>query len=180
VNDRRALPIRFGREVCGDLTAAERREWWIGNGLGAYAAGTIALTLTRRYHGLLIAPVDPPLGRALVLAKADAELILGERRHPLFTNHWASGAIAPAGHLAIESFTLDGSIPVWRFAIGDCRIEQCIWMEHGAHTTYVAWRLLSGPELRHACRWRCLPTAATITVTPGCLGLRPKSPPRAT
>ena len=49
--DRRALPIQFGREVCGDLPAAERREWWVGNGLGAYAAGAIALTLTRRYAG---------------------------------------------------------------------------------------------------------------------------------
>ena len=80
----RLAPIRFGREICGDLMAIERREWWIGNGRGAYAAGTIALTLTRRYHGLLIAPIDPPLGRSLVLAKADAELIVGEQRYPLF------------------------------------------------------------------------------------------------
>ncbi len=39
---------------------------------GGYAAGTTALSLTRRYHGLLVAPVYPPLGRVLVLAKADA------------------------------------------------------------------------------------------------------------
>ena len=58
--------IRFGREICGDLAQAERREWWLANGLGGYAAGTIAGTLTRRYHGLLVAPVQPPLeiGRA--------------------------------------------------------------------------------------------------------------------
>ena len=55
--------VRFGRAVCGDLDQAERREWWLANGLGGYAAGTIAGSLTRRYHGLLIAPVDPPLGR---------------------------------------------------------------------------------------------------------------------
>jgi hypothetical protein len=59
----RLMAIRFGRDICGDLAAAERREWWVGNGRGAYAAGTLALTLTRRYHGLLIAPVDPPLAR---------------------------------------------------------------------------------------------------------------------
>jgi Glycogen debranching enzyme N terminal len=53
--------IRFGREICGNLADAERREWWLANGLGAYAAGTLAGTLTRRYHGLLIAPVNPPL-----------------------------------------------------------------------------------------------------------------------
>ena len=140
---RRLAPIRFGREICGDLAAAERREWWIGNGRGAYAAGTIAQSLTRRYHGLLIAPTDPPLGRHLVLAKADAELILGDRREPLFTNRWASGAVAPTGHCAMENFCLDGTIPVWRFAIGDQRVEQRIWMEPGKHTTYVAWRLLT-------------------------------------
>ena len=67
--------IRFGRETLGDLAQSERREWWLTNGLGGYAAGTIAGTLTRRYHGLLVAPVHPPLGRMLVATKADATLI---------------------------------------------------------------------------------------------------------
>ena len=80
--------IRFGRAICGDLEQAERREWWLANGLGGYAGGTIAGSLTRRYHGLLIAPVDPPLGRRLVWAKADAELVDGEHNWPLFTNRW--------------------------------------------------------------------------------------------
>ncbi len=40
--------IRFGREICGDLHPAEHREWWLSNGRGAYAASTIAGTLTRR------------------------------------------------------------------------------------------------------------------------------------
>src|SRR5262249_22059553 len=109
----RLMPIRFGRETCGELPAAERREWWVGNGRGAYAAGTLALPRPGRYHGLLIAPVAPPLGRSLVFAKADAELLVGKERFPLYTNRWASGAIAPEGHLSIESFHLDGSIPVW-------------------------------------------------------------------
>ncbi|HEX3864964.1 MAG TPA: amylo-alpha-1,6-glucosidase [Stellaceae bacterium] len=142
---KRLAPLRCGRDICGDLPAAERREWWIGNGRGAYAAGTIAQSLTRRYHGLLIASVDPPLGRTLVLTKADTELVIGDRRYPLFANRWASGAVAPQGHLAIESFALDGATPVWRFAIGDCRVEQRIWMEPGANTTYVGWRLLAAP-----------------------------------
>src|SRR6266851_446284 len=124
----RLAPIGFGREICGDLAAAERREWWIGNGRGAYAAGTIAHTLTRRYHGLLVAPVDPPLGRCLVLTKADAELVVGDQRVPLFTNRWTGGAVVPEGHRTLEHFRLDGTIPVWRFAIGDIRIEQRIWM----------------------------------------------------
>jgi 4-alpha-glucanotransferase len=139
--------IRFGRAICGDLDQAERREWWLANGRGGYAAGTIAGTLTRRYHGLLIAPVDPPLGRRLVWAKADAELVDGERRWPLFTNRWNGGSISPAGHIHIETFYLDGDIPVWLFAVGPIRIEARIWLEPGANTSYAAWRLLSDAGL---------------------------------
>src|SRR6476661_1273733 len=134
-------PIRFTRAVCGDLAQAERREWWIANGLGEYAGGTIAGSLTRRYHGLLITPVGSPLGRRLILAKADATVTAGARSWPLFTNRWASGAIAPTGHVRIASFHLDCSVPVWTYEIGDRQIEARIWMEPGASTTYAAWRL---------------------------------------
>jgi 4-alpha-glucanotransferase len=134
-------PIRFTRAICGDLAQAERREWWIANRLGAYAGGTIAGSLTRRYHGLLIAPVGSPLGRRLLLAKVDATVIVGTQSWPLFTNRWKSGAIAPPGHLRIASFHLDYSVPVWSYEVGDQTIEARIWMEPGAHTTYAAWRL---------------------------------------
>ncbi len=133
--------IRFGRAICGDLGQAQRREWWITNGLGGYAAGTIASALTRRYHGLLIAPVAPPLDRRLLLAKADATLVDGDDAWPLFTNRWAGGALAPAGNARIESFALEHSVPVWTYAVGGRRIEASIWMEPGANTTYAAWRL---------------------------------------
>jgi 4-alpha-glucanotransferase len=136
--------VRAGRAVCGTLEQAERREWWLSNGRGAYAAGTVAGTLTRRYHGLLTAVTRPPLGRALLLAKADATVHDGETRIPLFANRWTSGAVAPGGHVDIESFRLDGRMPVWVFARGALRIEQRIWLEPGIDRVYVAWRLLAG------------------------------------
>ncbi len=141
-----ALPqrIHFGREVCNDLEQAERREWWLANGLGGYASGTVAGTLTRRYHGLLVVPLARgSTGRSLVFAKADATLILGDTPHPLHTNRWTGGAIEPRGYLHLESFHLDGRLPVWRYAIGEVRLEARIWMEAGANTTCLAWRLLS-------------------------------------
>jgi predicted glycogen debranching enzyme len=134
-------PIRFTRAICGDLVQAERREWWIANGLGGYAGGTLAGSLTRRYHGLLIAPVGSPLGRRLLLAKADATVIAGAQSFPLFTNRWKSGAVAPAGHVRIASFHLDYSVPVWTYEVGEHQIEARIWMEPGAHATYAAWLL---------------------------------------
>src|SRR5215831_15933392 len=139
-------PIRFTRTICGDLGQAERREWWLANGLGGYAGGTIAGSLTRRYHALLIAPIASPLGRRLLLAKADATVFDGARSWPLFTNRWKSGVVAPAGYIRIGSFHLDYSVPVWSYEIGEYRIEARIWMEPGAHTTYAAWRLQPQPD----------------------------------
>ncbi|KAA0570957.1 amylo-alpha-1,6-glucosidase [Azospirillum sp. Sh1] len=141
LGDNDPMPIRFGRAVCGDLAQAERREWWLANGLGAYAAGTLACSLTRRYHGLLVAPVEPPLGRRLVFAKADATLLADGHEIPLFTNRWSSGTIAPAGHANLESFELDGRVPVWTYAVAGRRIEARVWLEQGANTVYAAWRL---------------------------------------
>lgn len=138
--------IRFTRAICGDLAQAERREWWIANGLGAYAGGTIAGSLTRRYHGLLIAPIASPLGRRLILAKADATVLDGARSWPLFTNRWKSGGISPAGYIRIASFRLDYSVPVWSYELDEHRIETRIWMEPGSHTSYAAWRLRAQPD----------------------------------
>ena len=135
--------VHLGREICNDYTQSNSREWWLANGLGGYAGGTISQSLMRRYHGLLIAPTQAPLGRRLVFAKADATLHDGDKSYPLFSNHWGSGAVGPRGYVHLESFRLDGTMPTWRFMIDDLIIEQCVWMEHGQNTTYIAWRLVN-------------------------------------
>lgn len=140
--------VRLDRDVCGTLELAEQREWWLANGKGGYAGGTVAGTLTRRYHGLLIAPLQSNLRRHLLFAKADAELLDGDRVIPLHANRWGSGAITPQGHLAIESFRLDGRMPVWQYRLDGLLIEARIWMEQGRHSTSLAWRLLENPAQR--------------------------------
>lgn len=139
--------IRFGRDICSDYGQSSRREWWLANGLGGYAAGTISQSLTRRYHGLLLAPTRPPLGRHLMFAKADATLHDGEKSYPLFSNQWGSGAVEPNNCIYLDSFRLNGTIPAWRYVINDLIVEQCIWMEHGHNTTYIVWRLVNENEV---------------------------------
>lgn len=138
--------IRFGRETCGDLEQAEHREWWLADGFGGYAAGSVALSLTRRYHGLLFDADSGSLSRRLLFAKAEAVLVDGERRHPLTANHWLSGAVEPAGHRNIESFWLEGSTPAWRFEIGDILVEQRIWFEPGQRVLCLGWTLVRPPD----------------------------------
>ncbi|WP_432812211.1 amylo-alpha-1,6-glucosidase [Pantanalinema sp. GBBB05] len=138
--------IHFGREVCGVLDLAETREWLVTNGIGGYASGTIAGSLTRCYHGLLVAALNPPLGRTLLVSKLDDTVIYGDRFYSLCTNRWAGNVISPHGYRQIERFTLEGSIPVWRYACGDALLEKRIWMQPGANTTYVHYHLLRASQ----------------------------------
>jgi predicted glycogen debranching enzyme len=133
--------IEFGREICGILDSAESREWLVTNGIGGYASGTIAGLLTRRYHGLLMAALKPPLGRTLLLAKVDENALYGDKIYPLCTNRWTDGIVSPNGYQHIERFSLEGTIPVWRFACADALLEKRIWMQQGANTTYVHYFL---------------------------------------
>ena len=142
-----AKAVEFGREVCGSLETAEQREWLVTNGIGGFASGTVSGNLTRRYHGLLVAALQPPVGRTQLVAKLDETVRYDGADYDLATNRWVSGAIEPKGYVNIESFRLDGTSPVWRFAFGDALLEKRIWMRPGENTTYVQYTLLraAGP-----------------------------------
>jgi predicted glycogen debranching enzyme len=135
------MSIEFGREICGDLDSAESREWLVTNGIGGYASGTVAGLLTRRYHGLLVAALNPPLGRTLLLTKLDETVFYGEQTYTLFSNRWADGTVNPHGYKHLEHFSLDGTIPVWRYACADALLEKRVWMQQGANTTHVRYTL---------------------------------------
>lgn len=139
-------PVRFGREVVSDLAVSERLEWLVTNGIGGYGSGTVAGSISRGYHGLLVAAVQPPVDRRVMLVKLDETLSHRGQDFELATNRWASGAVAPNGCVHVESFSLDGSIPVWRYACADAVLDKRVWMRAGANTTYVSYSLVAASE----------------------------------
>jgi predicted glycogen debranching enzyme len=134
------VSARFGRGLCGDLAAAEMREWLLTNGRGGYAMGTVAGTLTRRYHGLLIAAVDPPVTRRLVVARLDLDVVYDGRSYALSTNRWRSGALSPEGWRLTEAFAREDGLPSWTFALGDALLDLTLAMPLGADATAVLLR----------------------------------------
>ena len=137
----------FGREVCGDYATATKREWLVTNGIGGFASGTIANMLTRRYHGLLMAALKPPLGRTLLLAKLDETAEYdgiypdSGRFYPLFTNRWEDGVVEGNGHRHLNRFHLEGTTPVWTFGLANALLEKRVWMQPGKNTTTIQYRL---------------------------------------
>jgi predicted glycogen debranching enzyme len=133
--------VEFGSDVCGSLPASESHEWLVANGIGGFASGTVAGVLTRRYHGLLVGSLEPPVGRTLLVSKVEESARYVGREFSLGANRWRGGALDPQGWANIERFRLEGTIPTWTFALDDARIEKRIWMQPGANTTCVFYSL---------------------------------------
>ena len=136
--------IALPADICRSWEAGIEREWLVTNGLGGYASGTVAGANTRRYHGLLMAALQPPVRRTLLVAKLDEELAVDGRRYCLGANEYADGTIDPRGYQHAVAFGLDGAVPVFTYHAGGCAIEKRVFMRHGHNTTCVLYRLAAG------------------------------------
>ncbi|MEV0156243.1 amylo-alpha-1,6-glucosidase [Micromonospora sp. NPDC050686] len=153
------IEIRFGPQVCGDLTSAAAREWLVPDGLGGYAMGTVAGLRARRYHGLLVVPGETPASRKVGLASLDPTVIMPSgARARLGAHEWASGDVDPRGFELLERFDLTDGLPRWRWRIGEVVIERELAMLPGRSCVAVVHRLVSGGpvelELAAAGTWR--------------------------
>ena len=151
--------FQLGRGVCGNFEHAIEREWLVTNGLGGYASGTVGDLNTRRYHGLLMAALSPPAERTLLVAKVDATVRYGGKTYHLSCNEFVDGTVTPHGYLHLESFFLDGTVPVWHYALADALIEKRVLMAPGQNTTYVNFHVLRASdtlelELMPLCTYR--------------------------
>jgi predicted glycogen debranching enzyme len=148
-NDRTMNLWDLGRGDLANFEQACKREWLVTNGLGGFAAGTVADANTRRYHGLLIAALKPPLERTVMLAKLDATVNYCGLDYSLSSNEFADGSIDPHGYRHIERFRLDAGLPVWEYAFNDVLIEKRIIMPQGENTTLVKFRVLRASAALH-------------------------------
>lgn len=139
------MPITFERTLCCNLDETISREWFIANGLGGYASGTIAGTLTRMQQGLLVAALDGEETPQLLLAKIDEEVLFDQRTYYLGTNEYRDSTLNPAGFVHLESFRLEEGFPIFTYRLGGANgitLEKRIWMPHEQNTTYIQYRVL--------------------------------------
>jgi predicted glycogen debranching enzyme len=138
----------LGREVCGHWSSGIAREWLVTNGLGGYACGTVAGANTRRYHGFLMASLEPPVGRTLLVSKVDVDVAYLGCSFPLSANEFPD-TIDPRGFVNLESFAVVDGVPVWRYAMADALLEQKIFMARGANTSYLRLEVLRASAPLH-------------------------------
>ncbi len=125
--------------ICGDRDAALRREWLETNGLGGFASSTIAGANTRRYHGLLVAAIRPPVDRVVMLAKLDETLLVGDASAELGCNLYP-GAVHPEGYKHLRAFRLD-PLPTFVYEADGVTLLKRIFMVQGRNLTVITYRL---------------------------------------
>jgi predicted glycogen debranching enzyme len=131
--------IQFTKEICGQLNAVLRREWLETNGLGGFASSTIVGLNTRRYHGLLVAATQPPVGRVVMLSKLEETFFIEGQAFDLSANQYP-GVIHPQGFQYLKQFRLD-PFPVFTYEIEGIEIEKSVFMVHGENTTIVQYEV---------------------------------------
>lgn len=130
-------------ETRGELEPATGSEWLHTNGAGAYAMSTLALMHTRRTHGVLVAALDPPLDRHVMLSHGEMALAVGGRSFRLSTHQFPNIAPTP-GYRNLRRFCQD-PLPRWVYEIGGVRFERRIALVRGLNAVVLSYEW-HGPE----------------------------------
>lgn len=117
---------------CSEIVVKDldTREWLLTNGLGSFASGTVCDARTRTYHGWLMAALEPPGRRTLLLSHLDASLEVAGEIWALSTNFWSSGKIDPLGYQLLRSFEIEPA-PRWTWGQEHWQLTRQLVMPYG-------------------------------------------------
>lgn len=130
--------------MTNDFTSLVNKEWLETNGLGGYSSGTILGAHSRRYHGLLVAAMHPPVGRMVVVSKLDETIVDGENRIELGSNQY-SGVIHPEGFKYLSDFKQE-FFPEFYFKANGIELKKTIAAVYGENTTLVLYEVIKAPK----------------------------------
>lgn len=115
-----------------------KQDWIITNGLGGYSSSSILGINTRKYHGLLVAPLNPPGNRHLILSKVDESFESGGKEYPIYSNIGKN--YISKGYQYLKSFEKE-YIPIFTYEVDGAIIKKYICMEHGKNTVCVLYNI---------------------------------------
>ena len=127
-------------EISEELKKQLNREWLITNGIGGFASQSAIGVNTRKYHGLLVAPLTPPGRRFLVLSKVDESIEIGEKQYNLYSNV-CNGEISEGFRYMVD-FKKE-YIPIYTYKVEDIEIKKFICMKYGENTVTILYRVIS-------------------------------------
>lgn len=115
------------------------KEWVITNGIGGFASQSVLGINTRKYHGLLIAPLMPPARRYVILSKIDESIEINEKEEILYSNICKN--YISEGYKKLKSFE-KVYIPIFNYQTEDgIKIEKQISMVYGKSVVCIYYKV---------------------------------------
>jgi predicted glycogen debranching enzyme len=117
-----------------------RREWLVTNHLGGYASSTVPGLNTRKYHGLLVAAMAPPVRRMVLLSRVEETVRCDGWPTPLACNEYP-GTIHPEGHQSLHAFSPE-PFPRWAYQGEGWSLEKSLQLLDGENAVVLTYTLL--------------------------------------
>lgn len=127
----------FKDSICENIHSSMLREWIETNGMGSYCSSTIIGLNTRRYHGLLVTSLNPPVNRYVMVSKAEETVVIRGDKYSLSCNQYPD-KIFPDGNKYLKEFRLT-PFPKFIYEIDRYRIEKTVFMPHGKNATVIKY-----------------------------------------
>ncbi len=108
------------------------REWITTNGLGSYASLTYSNRNTRKFHGLLVASINPPTKRRIFVSNMNESIKIGDTLHN-FNDVKAD-------------FSFD-VFPSFLYNFGEVLVKKIILMEYEKNTTIIKYEVKTDKQI---------------------------------
>jgi predicted glycogen debranching enzyme len=139
------MEFQLTANECRNLETSSEKEWLLANGIGGYAMGSASGINSRRYHGHLVAAIDPPTERMVLLAAVEAVIEVSGTTYEISTNRY-SGAVHPEGYRRQNGFHA-GEEAVWTWEIPSGLIEKRLRLHSGSNGCTVEFANLGTERL---------------------------------
>jgi predicted glycogen debranching enzyme len=138
--------IKFEKSKIVNLEYSLSREVIRTNRAGSYSSTTIVGCNTRKYHGLLVCPVDEFGGdRYILLSSLDVIVVYKDKSFNTGIRKYKGDYFNPKGHKYIEDFNTD-NMPSRIYRVGDVILKQERLLVHYEEQFLLRITILEAPE----------------------------------
>ena len=148
--------LSFKKDQLINLEYSLNKEFLGTNRGGGYCSSTLVFCNTRKYHGLLVVPLENFMGENYVMLSSLDETIIQHGREFNFGVHKYEGVYEPRGHKYIVDISYEKAFTV-TYQVGGVLLKKEILMMHHAPQVLIRYTLL---EAHSATKLRLNPLLA--------------------
>ena len=138
--------IKFDKSQIVNLEYSLSREIIRTNRAGSYASTTLVECNTRKYHGLLVCPVDElGGGRYVLLSSLDVTVLNNDKSFNIGIRKYKGDYFSPKGHKYIEDFETE-VIPMRIFRVGNVILKMERLLVHYEEQMLMRYTILEASE----------------------------------